>query len=265
MNVDSLSVPELDNLLRRELWKRWTDEDLVRRILSELQSREADQTPSYPPDLPAAVERFVKQGLKKGAASAAKSWAILVTTAATAACLLMSMGPVEAKADSWWDKLERWKESVVEYFSPTDAKADHADYVFQTENQGLQDVYDAVTELGITDPVVPMWLPEGYELIENVVTSTATKSGIYAVFSNGECDAILKVSVHNTGTWYEYQKDEANVTEYEKGEVKHFLMRNVDKWVVIWATEKLECVLSINCQENELYNVIDSIYILEVE
>ena len=40
------------------------------------------------------------------------------------------------------------------------------EYVFETDHPGLQQIYDAVVEMGVTEPVVPMWVPEGYDLVE---------------------------------------------------------------------------------------------------
>ena len=50
------------------------------------------------------------------------------------------------------------------FFSPDEPTQAIEEYEFRTEHPGLQEVYDAVAGLGVTEPVVPMWIPEGYTL-----------------------------------------------------------------------------------------------------
>lgn len=259
--LEKMTNRELDRLLQQELDKEFPDGPLVRQSIRLLRDREKD-IPISPTvqavwDRPTCVVREVKPRTR------------LIRAAAIAAvvCLvLLALIPQPAQAETWWEKLSRWTESVFEYFSWTEQDEPHAGYRFETDDPGLQKVYDTIADLGVTDPVVPMWLPEGYALTECTVTPTPANTWVLATFSRGTGEwATLSVAVYSTDTWHEYHKDEQKVVTYETHGVSHYIMRNLDRYVVIWEQERVECSLTIDCQEDVLYEIIDSLYTAEEE
>ena len=74
---------------------------------------------------------------------------------------------------------------------------------------------------------------------------------------------VIKFDIQLSNSNYEYYKDETHVTEIEIDGQKHNILRNEDLWVVVWLREEIECSINVNCQEDVLYRILESIYILE--
>lgn len=137
------------------------------------------------------------------------------------------------------------------------------EYVFQTNNPGLQEVYEAVVGLGVTEPVVPMWLPDGFEIKECIVSKIEYKKGIKARFESSGNGLILEIDVYSKNNWHEYQKDDTNVIKYETFGVDHYIMQNNGRMVAVWERGSIECSISMVSDENTICDVIDSIYTVE--
>jgi len=70
----------------------------------------------------------------------------------------------------------------------------------------------------------------------------------------------LKVNVLNTQDTKDYFKDEVPLEEIEKGGIIHSVVQNAERWVVSWTKDNVECSIFIDCHEDVLYEIIESIY-----
>lgn len=264
--LERLPTCTLDKLLQGELKKDIPNGDLVRDIFRVLEEREKNYPMDLTPPVQAALDRFASEDQRRTERRkpTARSWVMRAASMAAILCIMLSMVlPQPARAETWWEKLSRWTSEAFELFSSTEETEAHSDYVFKTDNPGLQEVYDAVVALGITEPVVPMWLPDGYELEECVLTETAAKKGVSARFHSDGDALIYKTNLYDNNIWHEYQKDDNTISVYETFGVKFTIIQNNGRWVVIWGMAELESSLSAVCDENTVFKIIDSIFILE--
>ena len=262
--LEQLTTEQLDARLRQELHREKIDDDAVRTVMALLKEREKGRPAALTPEMERAWEDFCRDraGIK-GRADRARSirrWSLRVASAAAVVCLLMVAFPMEARAQTFWQRLFHWSESIVEFFGPRDDDARVVEYAFDTDNLGLQQVYDAVVQMGITEPVVPMWLPEGYELQELKNTSSPRKTGIHARFLNESSEAILTVNMHSEEKSHIYHKDEEKHTEYEQNGYTFYITSNNGIWAAIWMKDNIECSLFVDCQEDVLTEILRSIY-----
>ena len=155
-----MTTAQLDELLQTELRKDLPDEEVVLPILESLKKREQK---------PCRKNRWI--------ISAAAIAAVLV--------LLITILPKTVGANSFWNAMLHVTDSIVQFFAPGDSPdSTEAEYVFETDNPGLQQMYNKVVSLGVTDPVVPMWLPEGYELVQFKFSNLDGTAKIIALFKN---------------------------------------------------------------------------------
>lgn len=262
--LKNLSTLDLDAMLNTELREEVPNRDLVRSILHVLEEREKDQPVEITPEIQAVWDKFNAKDQRRAdrPRPTARSWvAIRAASIAAVLCLiLVPVIPQTAKAESLWERLTRWTAEVLEVLTAHDAKFDHSEYVFTTDNEGLQQVYDAVVELGVTEPVVPMWIPDEYELDEMKITSLSDKDDLYANFFNGEDELIFKLDVMKRNVWHEYHKSDENALEYEFSGVKHYIMQNNNRWKAIWGKEEIECFISFGGNKEDFNKIIQSIY-----
>lgn len=260
-----MSTEELRELLDKELHSEVVNDNAIRLIMEILRERNKVTASQVSPQTMQAWEKYQRDTDKIYApakrTAQIRRW--IARGAAAAAVLVLLLTPViprEAGAESLWETLTRWTSEVMEFFGYRDNEGRIENYEFKTDNPGLQQVYDKVVELGVTVPVVPMWLPEGYELVEFRVTEYPAKTRLYSRFMKDEDEIVFTVDHYNSEVSRKYQKDETSFEVIENGGVKHFLFTNLDILVLVWERDSIECSISLQCQEETLYQVIQSIY-----
>lgn len=261
--LEQMSTEQLDEMLQAELRKDPANGPAVRMILSVLKDREADDPVELTPEMEDAWENYKAS---TAAPQQRPSWrgSRMMKVASTVLVLFVLISALSqtAAAERFFGRLARWTDSIFELFTPGEDQA-VAEYVFKTDHPGLQEVYDTLAELGVTEPVVPTWLPDGNDLNECKIYETPSKTKVYASFGLGSNSIVLTYSIYDTNVPAKYQKDKTEVEIVEIGGNIHSLIRNNDLLVGIWIRDNVECSISIDCQEDEFHSILKSIYILE--
>lgn len=255
-----MSTPQLDEVLQQELRKENPSEEVVLGIMRILQEREAD----YPVEITEETHDAWKQYSERTAGpkktNRKRMWFASVAAAAVI-CIVILTIPQTVGAESILDVFFRWTESVFEFFTPGEnVPKPSTEYVFQTDNAGLQQVYDKVTEQGVTEPIVPMWVPEGYELSELKCTQVRNGTKVYAILRLNDSNIILSYQLSVEIMSMLYEKEETAVEAYEASDVHHFIMDNDENILVTWTVDGAECSISTDLGKDEVYKMIDSIY-----
>lgn len=264
--LEQMSTEDLREMLDQELHAEPVNDDSVRLLLSILRERRKTVTVEMTPNLERAWEKYQQDTdeIWKGSQRSRiiRSWlARAVAAAAVLAVLLVPIVPQKAGAESLWEALVRWTTEIVEFFGPGDNPHRIVPYQFQTDHPGLQQVYDAVVELGVNDPVVPMWMPEGYELVELEIIENPAKTRVHSRFLHLDNETVFCVDIYKTDVSRIYQKDEKTIGIFEYSGTKHYILNNSGLKTVVWEHNSIESILSIDCQEEVLEEILKSIYI----
>lgn len=265
--LQRMSTEQLDELLNEQIRTKAGDGEVVRQILRILQEREKGFPVEMTIEKEKAWETYQKEIAQEDRKAARlfrmPSGILKAASVLIVLVMLFTVLPQQAQAETLWEKLVRWTAGIVEFFSPDDNEHRLVPYQFETDNPGLQQVYEAVTELGVTDPVVPTWLPEGSELIELKIVDSPRKKGVLACFSLNDGELVYKVDYLGEVYAHKYHGDINGAVKYEKAEIIHDIIRNDKKWVILWNREKIECSIALDCQEAIMYNILESIYVME--
>ena len=260
--VEQMPTQELDAMLQAELQKENIDDNLVRLILDVLESREMDCPVEYIPEAVEAAQKLEDIGPRTTAKVKYRRILKAASILLVAGLLLFAL-PRVAHAENLFELIARWTDTVFEFFNPAEPN-DQPEYVFKTDQPGLQQIYDAVVEMGVTDPVVPMWVPEGYELTECKLVETSKKTGIYSILEHPYNKIIITVDVYNAADVAQaYSKDNSPVAEKELFGITHYIFSNNEICVAMWAVDSVRCSISVDCQEDALYKILKSIYVME--
>lgn len=266
LELEQMPTQKLSELLHKELEKESVDGDLVRLIMQMLEARESKDEPDLNDACTAAWEQFkancAEDKKRMADQPQVRNMRRLVSVAAVAAVLaiLIFAVPTVSGTENVVELLGRWTSSVFDFFRPD---AVQPAYVFNTDNQGLQQFYDAVTDIGITQPVVPMWIPDGYELAEIKKTSTPTKVRLCAIYANSDKKIIFTIDLYGAEAPHKYETEETNTRSIEIKDITHYIESNDGACVAIWFRDSLECSLSADCQEDTLIEMLRSIYKME--
>ena len=251
-------------MLHEELRKEQPDGQLIRLIGSVLRERERDTLPEITPEIQKAWEQYQeKTNPQQSATKRVRTYVVRAASLILVLLTLAALLPKQAEAMNIFERFIAWTSDVFSLLSPSERGKQEDTYEFRTDNPGLQQVYDKVTELGVTVPVVPSWLPEGYALKECHVTETPAKTYLFVSFFNGITDAVYELSIYNGNVTSVYSKDANIVRVVEMNNIEHTMMHNNDFLVAVWTTENIECAISIDCKEDELNRILKSIYTME--
>ena len=264
--LEQFSTVELDNMLQTELQEKRPDAAAIRMIMDILRERDTEEPFEVNSEIEREWEKYNRSGNTHRAIEimprCCGSLLRVVAIALIVGMLFFAL-PQKVTAKGLWDRLIHITDSIFEFFNPSDANDHRVEYQFQTDNPGLQQLYDAVVKLGITEPVVPMWLPEEYKLIEIKSSNTISTKKCYARFSTLATEMVFQIEIYRTTQRHTYYKDATDYTEKEICGITHNILRNNDLWVVVWTIDSVECFLTIDCQEDILYDILKSIYVME--
>ena len=261
-SLEQLRPEVLRDMLQGELERQNPDPDSVRLMLDILENRKAEEAPKQTRQKEEAWQRYRQKvaGLKQ---KQGRHWNLLAKAASVAviAGILFVAVPADAQAETFWEMLQRWSRSVVEYFDRDDVFV-KSEFVFVTDNEGLQEVYDAVVELGVTEPMVPTWLPENHVLKDIGYKNSPMQKGVWAWFADGDNEIVYKIVVYEGEPAHQYYKDDTYYETYEQEGAVFNIARNHDRWTVVWTKENIECFLTLDCQEDTLRRMLESIYVM---
>ena len=262
--LEKLPAPELEKILFAELDSESTDRDTVLQILSILKDRDSTEQADCPVDAEEAWDKYLKDRNKTMhdvpvVRPKPRRWLGLVAAAVTVVFVLLMTVPQAVGADSIFDIIGRWTKNLFG-FSHSSSNAPTEEYVFQTDNPGLQQIYDAVAGLGVTQPVVPTWVPEGYALTELLTREQRISTKVVARLCRDDRYIVITFEIYGSGASNKYPKDSDSAELYEPAEIKHYIMTNEGHWSSMWNNENAECMIATNDSKEVLYEVVDSIY-----
>lgn len=251
---------ELDQALQAELEKEHPNEEVVLPILHELEEREKDIPVEKTPEVLAILNKLnkhetsSKQSIHKG------RWIAGVAAAAAMLYLVVMAISPTARAENLFDILFRWTSSIFEFIDPDKNESyPIVNSDFATDNPGLQQLYDKVAEYGITELVVPMWLPEGFALSDLKESPVPGGTKVFCNFENSgrNISILYRISADISA---KVEKEEAGIERFEFKKINHFIVANNDTLSVTWTVDGVECVLNANIEKDDLYTIIKSIY-----
>lgn len=257
---------ELRRMLTAELHKNTEqiNDAFVRLLLAELRARECD--PDYIDDdaVEAACEKFRQDTVPvpKPRKLWYQSWILKVASVILVLGILFVVLPAAAEAGNVKDVLGWWSDSVFQLITPGKKPVTRS-IVFQTDHPGLQEIYDTVTELGITQQIVPQDLSEEFELTELKVFPMLEDTSVYAQLIGNNKEILFTIIVHSEQAMIQHEKTPETILVWDLSGIEHYLITNTTEQIVTWVIDNIECTIATNCQEEDVYEFIKSIYTSE--
>ena len=250
--LEKMASQELEALLRTELEKDQPNREMVLWILGILETRQTEtQVTDDAPSYGRHRRRSTAHWFKKAFAAAAIVLAFVFAA------------PPVFGAENIVELVGRWTHSIFALFRSDVIDQLQTEYVYKTNNQGLQKIYDAAVENGITQQVVPTWAPEGCELADIRSKSTPEGINIQAYMADNEFYVHIALATYTDSTATKYSKDDEDAVVYEIANVKHYLVANEDTWAAVWAVDGTECFISTTYDKDTLCKILQSIYVEE--
>ena len=124
--------------------------------------------------------------------------------------------------------------------------------------EDLQELFELST---LPEHIVPTWLPPELVLTDKSSTENTSYGKIHLFYTNQTNTEYLNLNIlylkKEVASYYE--KDNTPVEIYTKDNVDFYIMKNIDRIVVVWKVDNFECQLSGTISREEFMKIIDSI------
>lgn len=282
--LNNLSVEELERLLQvsRELHR--ADEDEYIDAIAEVMIRKEKERPTGRlPDVDQAWEEFQTQydtpegkGLSlfpddenadMGVSSekqptakkprAMRIWKCLAAAAILVVCITAILPPALGYVNIF-EMLGHWNETVFHFALPGQEFEPPADEV-NDEYESLQAALDAN---GVTAQLAPK-IPAEYEATDVCVTRYPKSERIdyNALYEAGERSITVYIIQRETPTQARaHEKDETPVQIYAANGIDHYIFENNGRVSATWCFDVFECSIQADMSEEEVKELIHSIY-----
>ena len=251
---------ELRRMLTEELQKdtQQIDDAFVRLLLAELQARGADATFTDDEEVIAACEKF-RAATQISNKYRYRSWMLKIASVVLVLGVLFFALPAAAEAKNTSDVLTWWSDSLFQLFRPG-SRPNVEEYVFETDHPGLQQIYDAVTEAGIITPIVPSELGDNFILTELKTLSSPEDASIHSRLTSDYNEILFTVITHSQQAMLQHEKKSENIAVWNIAGIDHYVIANTDMFIITWAIDNIECTVTTDCPEDDIYKLIYSIY-----
>lgn len=266
IDLDHLPREELRRMLTEELQKPTSeiDDTFVRLLMAKLNSMGSDPALIDDAAVDEACAKF-RENTRKAQVPRNRwhqSWILKVASILLVLGVLFFALPGSAEANDINDVLSWWSDGIFRFFNP--GKQIFApSHTYETDHPGLQQIYDAVTELGITATVVPNWVPDGFELLELETFSMAENHSVYANLGSNGKTILISITIRDENMVFQHEKDKSTVTVWDLAGYEHYVISNNGERIVTWIVNGVECVINSDCSEEDIYRIVKSIYAAE--
>lgn len=266
IDLDHLPREELRRMLTEELQKPTSeiDDTFVRLLMAKLNSMGSDPALIDDATVDEACAKF-RENTRKAQVPRNRwhqSWILKVASILLVLGVLFFALPGSAEANDINDVLSWWSDGIFRFFNP--GKQIFApSHTYETDHPGLQQIYDAVTELGITATVVPNWVPDGFELLELETFSMAENHSVYANLGSNGKTILISITIRDENMVFQHEKDKSTVTVWDLAGYEHYVISNNGERIVTWIVNGVECVINSDCSEEDIYRIVKSIYAAE--
>ena len=171
---------------------------------------------------------------------------------AAALLVILIVGSLTAYAMGYniWDTVAQWTEDTFSFMAPQE------DMIYSEED----DPREVLLEYGITEDILPNWLPDGYQYTGIEIIDAPKLVAFYITFTSGDFKIRMTISMLSNSSMRTYEKDGQDITLYMSNGIEHYIMRNYEKTNAVWTAGNYECSIIGNISIIEAQQMIDSIY-----
>lgn len=179
-----------------------------------------------------------------------------------AALIVFSIASVSAYAAGFniWGTVASWTAERFSFGGNIELLGIPMSPKYEGEYDSIQDALDAY---GITAPLVPRWIPNGYSMEELEVKEWQDRTNFTAACYNDEEKLIvIAVVQHNISDpfFMIHEKDDSEVLVHTMGGIDHYILSNNGRLNVTWVNGCYECMINTDLTFDELIRMVDSIY-----
>ena len=186
--------------------------------------------------------------------------AFRVAAAVLAIALILAVGTsvtAEAFQIDIWGKFATWTKEIFQFTdNPQGTTAANP----ETENNmELKSLRDALAQAGVSEKLVPTWMPEGYKSYDLKVASSPRVLNINAIYENNGERLIIKIRQTIGVQAPQVEKNDDFLEMYVVDGVEYYIFSNTETLQAAWSIGEFECLMIGKITLEEMKMMIDSI------
>ncbi|MDN0033703.1 DUF4367 domain-containing protein [Oscillibacter valericigenes] len=191
-----------------------------------------------------------------------RSFRTLIQLVAIITVMLFSMVTAQAFGFDIFGAIARWTSSTFHFSTEETTFATIGKYpIAEGEQKSYDSLQAALDDFNISGEVAPTWIPERFEL--KTVTATVISSKIclkadYIARDNSFISIRFKSYVSSVQT--QVEKDAEQATLYYANGLEYYLISDKSFEKATWINGQLECLVYGSISQQELKEIINSIY-----
>lgn len=187
--------------------------------------------------------------------------------AAVAAALLVALtATAYAMGYDLWAAVARWGKDTFTFISePAPAETENTSISVPTNKIKYDSLQEALDAYGITTPLAPTWIPEGFELDEVVVVESTMSNTVsfQTLYNSSDKYLSIYINMFNEASNTDYsmwEKDDTYVNKFEENGITHYFLQNDGNPMIVWKNGPFECHVWGNLSSEDLTNITKSVY-----
>jgi NTP pyrophosphatase (non-canonical NTP hydrolase) len=134
-----------------------------------------------------------------------KSWLLKVASVVLVLGVLFFALPTATNAKNIPEVLTWWSDSLIQFFRPGQ-KPNIEEFEYKTDHPGLQKIYDAITEAGITEQIVPSSLSDEFKLSELKITQLQGDISVHTRLRSDSNEILFTAIAHSEQAMLQHEK-----------------------------------------------------------
>lgn len=186
---------------------------------------------------------------------------IRVACIAAAMVIVVFAGSLTAYAMGYdlWSSVATWTRDIFGFEMVTTAQPESDPSPKEIPEQ-LKDLDRMFSEHGLSNLLLPSYIPDGYIQSDIKCTSMTSSTNFYCLLTNGENSITLLYSAYSEADLLsQFEKDLQDPEIYNVDETKYYIMTNENLYFATWIDGNVECSISGISSHDEIIRIIDSI------
>lgn len=189
-----------------------------------------------------------------------RTWRFPRSILAAAAALALIVGGVITAKGFGVDVWEVFLQWTSETFHFTDgSQGSEGNQPGTSSNLECEELAQVLAAYGVTESLVPAWLPEGYDFVNVDITETPKQKDFFAVFDNGENRLKISVKSYISGNPEQIEQSGNLINTYTVQGITYYIFEDVNQIKAMWINQNYECYISGLITVEEMKQIINSI------
>lgn len=156
-----------------------------------------------------------------------------------------------------WEVIAKWTQETFHFGYVSDAPS--TDEPRKEDSQTYSGLQEALDDCDITVPLIPTWLPDGYEEVDVRIDETPSQRRFAAKYQADGTSFRIRIAEYLSSAPAQVEQSDLLVEVYTVNDIAYYIFDNNGQLQVMWVVDCYECCISGPLSLSEIKAIIDSI------